>query len=214
MSGENEGAEAQVQSAEPQLETQLDEARGWLAKVRSMFEAIRPRPEYEIEDVFGNQYRFRPVIPAGPMMDASLVMDELVAGVPKHLVGKAREMAKDQGQIRAFIWLVATTVKDDETRKRIHLLWEIVNPRVLRAAQRAAQEEYADEPDHVPTHVLDLFEVDAIVEGIVPFFARAATKGADLMTKFVQTEDPASSPPSPMPASVRGSASSSPQATT
>jgi hypothetical protein len=180
-------------------------------QVTGFLSAIVVVDEYTIRDFLGNQYKFSPNLKARRAIKAGLTMDNMVQGSgDTAALMEAQAVAATSGKLAALMFFLRKIIEDEKTEKAFQELYEIIHPEIVLEAQKAAAEDFArrtDDPDitvtdtEPDTHVLDLFEVDALLEALVPFFARNATRIGDLVASVLVAPvvSPPSSHPNPSP---------------
>jgi len=133
-----------------------------LSELRSMFETITLVPEGQIEDYLGNSYRFPVKLKGRKAIRAVLALWDVIRGTGAKPTPRG---------IYAFLHdAVVSDEADDELQK----LFELLHPGILRDAQEAAKAA-GEAPDEC-VHVLDLFEVDQVFEGLLPFLILYAVR--------------------------------------
>lgn len=191
---------------------QLQQAATGFKQVQAYLEAIVVVDRYQIEDVTGGTHEFAPVLYARQQLQASVLMDRFVAGyASSDALVEAQQVAATAGKLRGLVAFLGAVLQDDDAMERLQELFQAIHPEILEAAQENAAVLWEQEPeshlvrawrrqsDEPPTHVLDLFELDALVEGLVPFFARSATRIGRVLGSMAGATATPDSPPSSRP---------------
>ena len=177
--------ESAVESAvEPQseqgIEQGVDDVREAAKGLRDLFATLVPPDTVEIDDVFGGHYSVRAVLPARRQIvvmrkiEALLEVDASVSS----LTGSGVE-----GIASALVSLASNeTVLDG-----ICAAFEAAHPSVVASARARALEAEVDPSEG--THPADLFAIEELVGGLLPFFVRLVAKMIDLFGTVIGASD-------------------------
>lgn len=77
-------------------------------------------------------------------------------------------------------------IGDDGVQADLDELFRVLHPKIVASAQVDAYE--AGDVETQAASVLDLFELPELVQGLLPFFARSATKVADMLAGMTEAE--------------------------
>lgn len=171
----------------------LQHAAQGFSAIRDLLAAIVVLDEYHIADIYGNTYTFRPVLAARRQIEAALRIDTFVRRNMSADGLQAAQEAKASGGVMAGVTAFLTRcVEIPEVQDDLQSIFGAIHPEILKQAQ-------ASSPDGVD-HVLDMFELADLLEALVPFFARSATRIAGVLSTMAAAESPRSSQASqPMP---------------
>ncbi len=143
-----------------------------LAPVQALLEAITVPDRIEIEDLYGNQHTFRPVLSARRQLEASVrmarVWDQLqleIDGIRAEVQALLTQSGETVNYPKILQHVLAHVAASETMAAELHDLFATLHPKILATAQAGGSDD----------HVLDLFELDAIVAALIPFFARAVT---------------------------------------
>jgi hypothetical protein len=143
-------------------------------QVKALLAVLEPPDRIEISDAFGGTHALRPLLPARRQVR---VMRELEAlanrTVDRDVVPSFSGGA--EGVIGAIVLLAA----DEEILDGLSSAFALAHPEAMARAASAAEE--AGVPEDERTHAADLFPVEEIVSGLVPFFLRLAKRVAEAM---------------------------------
>ena len=136
-----------------------------LQQVSSLLQRLIPADTVEIEDIFGNQYRVRAVLPARRQVKVLRHLEKLMqissTGID---MSEVRQM--DVGNIAALFLSLA---ENDDVLDSLCAAFQEAHPKVVEAAHKA-------QPTEEKADVADLFPLEEVIGGLVPFFARLASK--------------------------------------
>jgi hypothetical protein len=139
-------------------------------EVRALLERLVPPETVELADVYGNKYTVRPVLSARRQIAVLRHAEKLM----NLAAGTVDGMTFDVGNIGAILIRLA------DNERVLDVLcdaFEAAHPQVVIHARSVAE---SDE-----NHVADLFPVEEIVGGLVPFCVRLATKLLDMAAAIV-----------------------------
>lgn len=206
------------------LGTAFSKLQDMAGPVTAFLEGLVILDRYEIQDITGAVHTFAPVLTARRQIEASIRMDAMIA-TQVALAPEAEEKVKatvtSMGRMAALRTFLELVIEREETQERLQELFVSCHPRLYQEAVANAEKAWAeggqlqqlwadDGYEEPPRNVLDLFEVDALLVALVPFFARFATRIGRALT-LAETkpksgrpraiESPSSSLPSPSPLS-------------
>lgn len=177
-----EGGEAvetpasEAKGAAGDVKKQIDTARESMDAVIELLEAITVPDESMITDLWGNVYMFAPVLSARKQAQAVVGMRRIASSVEAELTKRAAGATGWGAILSTLIELIA---EDDELADKLHALWLKMHPDLhVDVIEQTRDHEESE-------HVLDLFESDQIVQGMLPFCARAATKLREAMKPLI-----------------------------
>lgn len=172
-----EGGEAVEAPAAASVKKQIAAARDSMDAVIELLEAITVPDESTITDLWGNEYTFAPVLSARKQAQAVVGMRRIAASVEEQLKERAQTGTAGWGALLGV--LIELIAEEDELADKLHALWLKMHPDLhVAVVERTRDHEESD-------HVLDLFESDQIVQGMLPFCARAATKLREAMKPLI-----------------------------
>ena len=166
---ESTGDAESVQSPEKAADDVREAARG----LRELFSTLVPPDEIEIQDAFGGRYCVRAVLPARRQIVVMRQIESLLSaesGV-KALTATGSGI---EGIAAALISLATNEVVLDG----ICRAFGAAHPDVVKQAQARAMA--VEVPKKDATHPADLFAIEELVGGLLPFFLRLAAKIVDL----------------------------------
>jgi hypothetical protein len=153
----------------PSNDTTMD-AREALDSLRDLFATLVPPERLTLTDAYGNAYTARAVLPARAQIK---VMQQL------HALWE-RDVPAITGQDAAGVaGLLVALAADAEVLDGLADAFEAAHPSVCAQARKAAEAEGARPAD--VAHAADLFPVEELVAGLIPFFVRFASRAASLM---------------------------------
>ena len=156
-----------------------------IAALQEVFSTLVPPDRIHLQDAFGNEYSVRAVLPARAQITIMQHLQRLweteVDGVAGLTSGGAAGVAG------AVVALAA----DPVILNGLCDAFKAAHPSIVRKAKAKAAEEYAGDDD-VPDldDPANLFPVEELVAGLVPFFIRFAARAADLMRSMTAQPQP------------------------
>lgn len=144
-----------------------------VATLKDLFATLVPPDKIEISDALGNRYQARAALPARAQIMVIQHLERL-AGIgvsPLESLG---------GGLPAIANLVVTLARDPDVLNGIADAFGAAHPKVVAGAVAASKAE-----GDGYTHPADLFAVEELVAGLVPFFIRFAAKAADLISQVM-----------------------------
>lgn len=156
-----------------------DGARAFLESMSGIFGAIVVPDQVEIADIAGATYTFKPVLSARQTMRASLVAMEAYdrhADRVRSLITPDALNGDDAAIGSAWAAIAREALDDRSMEKDLESLWEAIHPGMLAKARASCEA-----PD---AGILDLFQVEAIGEGLIPFFARLASSAVAIASRY------------------------------
>ncbi len=151
-----------------------------MGKVRAMLLRLVPPDSVMIEDVYGNQYNVRPTLPARRQIKVMRHIEKLLnlgADTPELQDFKV-DGVKEIGAV------IIKLASNEAVLETLCDAFADAHPKVVEGAIAAAKDAGDKEK-----HVADLFAVEEIVGGLVPFCIRLATKLLDLIQAVVPNEE-------------------------
>ncbi len=147
-----------------------------VSQLRELFSTLVPPETLEIRDAFGNTHLVRSAIPARSQIKVMQQLDA-IWGIDTSDI----TMTEGIGGIGGISNLIIKLCSNEVLFESICGAFEYAHPRAFKDAQKSAiacgiEEEDAD-------HVADLFPVEEIVAGLVPFFIRLASRAVNLMNQ-------------------------------
>jgi hypothetical protein len=178
---EQEAPESVSESAvEPQSGTQVEQGvedvREAAKGLHDLFATLVPPEEIEICDVFGGEYRVRAVLPARRQI---VVMRQIEALLAVDANVGALAGSGVEGIAGALVALASNEVVLDG----ISSAFAAAHPAVVASARARAIEAGLDRSD--AEHPADLFAIEELVGGLVPFFVRLVAKMIDLFGAMI-----------------------------
>lgn len=187
--------------------------------IQQMLEAIRVPDRIEFDDIYGNVYSVRPVMNTDRWLDVMIMMGR----VGDHVTDEYEHIRKtvalntaptfgpstvdaETGEetpgeetpptwsvMHGVIWAVTRACSDNELRSSLNDLFVTIHPKVMARARDAARDAGDDYASSTA-----LFEPHELARGLLPFFARAATKTGQVVADYTPTDKglPILSPPS------------------
>lgn len=186
-------------------ETPKLDLQGLFQPVKELFAALVVRERYCIQDIYGNSYEFAPTLSARKQMHAALVMDDVWQRAQGRLT-KLREEAKSQlaesddkeeSSYRLAWWFVRQAASDESVAHELDNVWAALHcsadgdglhDLAVNAARQRRKDKGLDVAGYRPT-VLDLFSLEAIIEGMFPFFVRSGTGLLSVVNKLSSKAD-------------------------
>lgn len=141
--------------------------------IRELLDTLIPPGDTEIEDALGNVYRISTRLPARAEV---MVIREIEALADLDVDPAAFRTGSAPNLIRRMIGLAT----DPRVLDALCHAFEIAHPRTVARAREAA---YAAGTVTAPGEVSDLFGLEAIVSGLIPFVARLLRRALDLIER-------------------------------
>lgn len=175
-----EGDEAVVGTAAKDVVSSWNEAA---QKVREVLEVLAPPGELTIHDAFKGQHVVADVLPAIAEIEISRALESM-AGAP---ILRGEIEGIDTGKPENIIVGVLRIARNEEVLKAICRCFEVAHPHVVDAAFENAKET-GRKTERDPLY---LFPLEELVAGLLPFFARFASRIAELFEEMTgeSTED-------------------------
>lgn len=183
MSDENEEAE------EVALPSARDEMVKGLEDLADLLDVFVVSETSVVMDITGAEHKFAPVISARRALRATQMMYRMMAGSEDSEVSKIAQYEGNAAAIR-YALLSAATDGDSEAEKMLQSLFETVQPGVLKSARKSAAKAGLLDMDGEPaTEALDMFETDQVVNALLPFSSRIASKLGHLLRVSVHRQE-------------------------
>ena len=167
---ENEKNETPVDSAPQVSPTEA------INQLKDLFSTLVPPETLEIQDAFGNTHLTRASIPARAQIKVMQQLDAIWSADTSEI-----EISSGAGGIAGISRLVIQLCSNEVLFESICGAFAYAHPKAVRDAAVSALESGVPEAD--TKHPADLFPVEEIVAGLVPFFMRLASRAANLMTQ-------------------------------
>lgn len=148
-------------------------------QLRNLFSTLVPPEQLEIEDALGNTYLTRSSIPARAQIKVMQQLDKIWA------TDMAGINTGDEMGVAGISRLVVSLCTNEVIFESICSAFGCAHPRVVDAAKRNAIE--AGLPKKECSHPADLFPVEEIVAGLIPFFIRLAQRAVSIVQKVSNT---------------------------
>ena len=178
------GADATQTAAAPQPAEVPDLAEA-MAPLRALFSTLVPPDRITLTDALGNVHSVRAVLPARAQIMIMQRLQRLWEVDVPGLTGMA-------GGAAGIVGALVTLAADETILAGLCEAFNAAHPRVVQAAHAAAVAEDVQIP--TPHDAADLFPVEELVAGLVPFFIRFAARAANLMD---QVTAPVTTPVTP-----------------
>lgn len=159
MTDEETPDTGEVTESEPSVQ----EAVGQL---RDLFATLVPPDRLELQDALGNRYTTRAVLPARSQIKVMQTLSDLWD----------LEVNAPGTDVSSVIGLLVKLAGNPVVLDGMCEAFQTAHPKVVESAQTAAKSEGLEW-----THPGDLFPVEELVAGLVPFFIRFAHRAANLM---------------------------------
>ncbi len=186
--------------SEPQVGKARAALLGGVEEIADFLSAFIVPDVCSVVDLTGEVHEFSPVISARRVLHATLAINKILSSKQADgLAEKIERTSEEQGRVAAVQSLLLAGLEDPANQDHIHALFEIVQPAVLRQARAAAAKAELTAIDgEAAMHVLDLFEIDQIVEALIPFLSRIGTRLA-VTVRTTMGIEPKASPRSSRP---------------
>lgn len=135
--------------------------------LRSLFANLVPPTELVLTDCWGKEYKARAVLPARAQI---LVMQEL-----HKLWEKQVSLPTNEAAMAAMAGRIVLMASDPEILDGISAAFTAAHPKVVAEAMADDIEGVGD--------IADVFPVEELVAGLIPFFVRFVARAADLYTQ-------------------------------
>jgi hypothetical protein len=171
-----------AQPGQATTDTDTDEAEAHdlqaaMAGLRDLFSTLVPPDRMQLQDALGNRYDASAVLPARAQIK---VMQQL------HALWERELPVSFGADASAVAGLVVALAADEVVLDGLADAFLAAHPKVVSAAVQASDRE-----GDGYTHPADLFPIEELVAGLVPFFVRFAARAGDLIAA---TTTPATSP--------------------
>ena len=145
-------------------------------QLKTLFSTLVPPETLEIEDAFGNKYLTRASIPARAQIKVMQQLDKIWEV-------DTGDLALSQGAegIGGISRLVVSLCTNEVLFEGVCGAFSCAHPKVLAEAKKAAVASGVSKKD--ASHPADLFPLEEIVAGVIPFFIRLASRAVTLMGK-------------------------------
>lgn len=153
----------------PTVEGGVEDVREAAEGLRRLFSTLVPPDEVEIEDAFGGRYTVRAVLPARRQIVVMRKIEGLLS-VDAEIGALATAGAGVEGIASAIVSLASNEVVLDGVAGA----FEAAHPSVVEQARARARDAGVSEEES--THPADLFSIEELVGGLLPFFLRLAAK--------------------------------------
>lgn len=164
----------------PQGTQSAEEVREAAKSLRDLFSTLVPPDEIEIRDVFGGSYTVRAVLPARRQI---VVMRKI-----ESLLSVNAEVGALAGSgIEGIAGALITLASNEAVLDGISAAFESAHPSVVGSARSLGRESGLSEEEI--SHPADLFSIEELVGGLVPFFVRLIAKMVDLFGTVIGASD-------------------------
>lgn len=147
-----------------------------VSQLRELFTTLVPPETLELRDAFGNTHLVRATIPARSQIKVMQQLDS-IWGIDTSEI----TMSEGMGGIGGISNLIIKLCSNEVLFESICGAFEYAHPRAFKDAQKSAIACGVDAED--TKHVADLFPVEEIVAGLIPFFIRLASRAVNLMNQ-------------------------------
>jgi len=153
-------------------------AKDALTELQSLFATLVPPDKIEIEDALGNKYNVRARLPARSQIVILGHIESLMEVVVPQSVSESDAITRD------LATMLIGLAKDEKVLDGLCEAFGYAHPNTVKAAHKAAAADakgggYGIDSDHPA----DLFGVEDIVAGLVPFLIRFASRAANLVSQ-------------------------------
>jgi hypothetical protein len=157
----------------PPAEADLNRAKGALQAIRELLETLEPSATIRIEDAYGGVYTLRSAVPARAQIRAMRALESVssLAG-GEDLQAFA---AASRGGVQAALTMLIRAAANEQVLDGLCAAFGHAYPDAVRAASVASGVK--------ATEVADLFPVEEVVAGLVPFCIRLVRRLLGLVTK-------------------------------
>jgi len=145
-----------------------------LESMRKMFDTMDPPSTIKIMDAFGGEHTTRALLPARKQVR---VMRELEALSGADVSMEAISNMGDGAE--GIVAAIVAMANDEAVLDSLSRAFALAHPKIVARARNAAIADGESEED--TKHVADLFPVEEIVSGLVPFFLRLANRMMSLL---------------------------------
>jgi hypothetical protein len=165
-----------TQNAEKGVEDVREAAKG----LRDLFATLVPPDEIEIEDVYGGRYVERAVLPARRQIVVMRKIEALLA-----LDGDVGAITLGGSGAEGIVNALVSLASNEKVLDGLSAAFEAAHPSVVASARERARSTGVSEADS--THPADLFAIEELVGGLLPFFVRLVAKMIDLFGTVIGT---------------------------
>lgn len=147
-----------------------------VANLRNLLATLVPPETLEIQDAFGNKHLTRSTLPARSQIK---VMQQLEKLWQLSLNGdNVSDLSGVSGVTQMLIGLAA----NEDVLDSLSNAFACAHPAAIKTAKLSALESGLSESEC--SHAADLFPVEEIIAGLLPFFIRLANRAIELMGKM------------------------------
>jgi len=161
-----------------------DAAKKAMASIRGLFAELSPPEESTIVDALGNEYRIGSTCSARAQIKMMHEFEN-VLGSKVSIAEFQAAWSSEGGGAAAAGKMLVTTMKDPAVLESIARSFEISRPFVYADAAKAWSTKTGKDFDGDAS---DLFPLEEIANGLVPFFVRFAVRMTETVTNLAPTE--------------------------
>jgi hypothetical protein len=171
----------------------MQRARAAIESIRDLFATLEPPTDVEVQDASGRVHRVRSVVAARAQIRAMQEL-ERIASMPGNdeLAGIAATM---KGGIQGAVAMLVRAAAKDDVLDGLSRAFAAAHPAAVHAAAEGTGfKVMLDQRGNIANGeiVADLFPVEEVVGGLVPFFIRLVGRILGMMTKAASTTNPGS----------------------
>ena len=168
-------ADAVPETPTPKVE--IDPAKA-MQDLRALFDTLEPPDRITINDILGNSYSVRGVLPAR----AQIIVVQHLQRLWDNEVSTAALTSGDAATIAGVVMQLAI---NEGVLDGLSEAFAVAHPGAVEGARQAAKADGLDS-----THPADLFAIEEMVAGLVPFFVRFVARAAGLVSAVIPTPTP------------------------
>ena len=143
-------------------------------QIRALFATLVPTERLELQDALGNRYEARAVLPARAQIIVMQHLQRLWEMEDLPDLG-----AFTQGGVAGIVGVLMQLAADEQVLNGLSEAFAAAHPAVLQQARDA----YTSTGGDKGAHPADLFPVEELIAGLIPFFVRFAARAGDLMNQ-------------------------------
>lgn len=153
----------------PTIEGGVEDVREAAEGLRRLFATLVPPDEVEIEDAFGGRYTVRAVLPARRQIVVMRKIEGLLS-----IDAEIGALATSGAGIEGIASAIVSLASNEAVLDGVAAAFEAAHPTVVATARERAREAGLSEEE--VAHPGDLFSIEELVGGLLPFFLRLAAK--------------------------------------
>lgn len=164
-------------NTEPDVSEAARKARAAMDSLRDLLVTLDPPSDVMLKDAFGGEHKVRSVVPARAQVRAMGELEKLASMPGGQGLQEFAQAARGSG-MQAAIQMLVRAATNEAVLDGLCAAFTHAHPQAVAAAQKQAAAAGV-----TATHVADLFPVEEVVAGLVPFLIRLVSRLVGLVTK-------------------------------